>query len=53
MPLVQVVEEEDEQFGPLLVNELEKHGISAQDVKKLQVRVVFCFLSYGGPLIVF
>ena len=35
--VVQVVEEEEEQFGPLLVQELEKHGISAADVKKLQV----------------
>lgn len=31
-----VVEEEDEQFGPLLVTEFEKHGVSAADVKKLQ-----------------
>jgi len=30
------VEEEDEQFGPLLVTEFEKHGVSAADVKKLQ-----------------
>jgi len=29
-------DEEDEQFGPLLVQELEKHGISSADVKKLQ-----------------
>jgi len=27
---------EEEQFGPLLVNQLEQHGISANDVKKLQ-----------------
>jgi len=32
---VQAVEEE-EQYGPVLVNELEKHGISSADVKKLQ-----------------
>ena len=31
-------QEEDEQFGPLLVNVLEQHGISAGDVKKLQVK---------------
>ena len=27
---------EEEQFGPLLVNQLEQHGIAANDVKKLQ-----------------
>ena len=37
------MEEEDEQFGPLLVTEFEKHGVSAADVKKLQV--------WGGGLI--
>ncbi len=28
---------EEEQFGPLLVGELVKHGVNATDVKKLQV----------------
>jgi DNA repair protein RAD51 len=28
--------DEEEQFGPLLVNKLEGQGISANDVKKLQ-----------------
>ncbi len=28
---------EEEQFGPLLVGELIKHGVNATDVKKLQV----------------
>jgi len=30
------VEEDEEQFGPLLVNQLEKCGVSAADIKKLQ-----------------
>jgi len=28
--------DDDEQFGPLLVNQLEQHGVSAADIKKLQ-----------------
>ena len=31
------VQEEEEQFGPLLVGTLEQHGIAATDVKKLMV----------------
>jgi len=31
-----VATEEEEQFGPLLLTEFEKHGISAGDIKKLQ-----------------
>ena len=30
-------QEEEEQFGPLLVATLEQHGIAATDVKKLMV----------------
>ena len=30
-------EEMEEQFGPLLVKQLEQHGISSADCKKLQV----------------
>ena len=30
-------QEEEEQFGPLLVATLEQHGIAATDVKKLTV----------------
>lgn len=33
---VAAVEEEEEQFGPLLVAEFEKHGISVADIRKLQ-----------------
>jgi len=33
---VGIQEEEDEQFGPMLVQELEKHGVSSADCKKLQ-----------------
>ena len=36
-------QEEEEQFGPLLIGVLEQHGISATDVKKLQVSL--CFFS--------
>ena len=31
------IQEEEEQFGPLLVSTLEQHGIAATDVKKLTV----------------
>ena len=31
------MQEEEEQFGPLLVGTLEQHGIAATDVKKLMV----------------
>lgn len=31
-----IQEEEEEAFGPMLVQELEKHGVSSADVKKLQ-----------------
>jgi len=36
--------EEEENFGPLLVNELEKHGITAADCKKLQVTSLFKYI---------
>ena len=32
-----MTQEEEEQFGPLLVATLEQHGIAAADVKKLMV----------------
>ena len=32
-----MTQEEEEQFGPLLVATLEQHGIAATDVKKLMV----------------
>ena len=32
-----MMQEEEEQFGPLLVATLEQHGIAAADVKKLMV----------------
>ena len=35
-------QEEEEQFGPLLVGTLEQHGIAATDVKKLTV----CLYAY-------
>jgi hypothetical protein len=36
--------EEEENFGPLLVNELEKHGITAADCKKLQVTSLYKYI---------
>ena len=35
------MQEEEEQFGPLLVGTLEQHGIAATDVKKLMVSFFF------------
>ncbi|XP_078590111.1 DNA repair protein RAD51 homolog 1 isoform X1 [Branchiostoma floridae x Branchiostoma japonicum] len=35
-PQAVVEEEEDENFGPMLVKSLEQHGISSNDVKKLE-----------------
>ena len=35
------MQEEEEQFGPLLVGTLEQHGIAATDVKKLMVSYFF------------
>ena len=32
----EAIQEDEEQFGPLLVGLLEQHGISSADVKKLQ-----------------
>ena len=36
--------EEEENFGPLLVNELEKHGITSADCKKLQVTSLYKYI---------
>ena len=37
------MQEEEEQFGPLLVGTLEQHGIAATDVKKLMVGFHICY----------
>jgi hypothetical protein len=49
---------EEEQFGPLLVGELVKHGVNATDVKKLQVgfftnKIRLSFFNDQGGLIHF
>ena len=42
-----VQEEQEEQFGPALVNVLERHGITAADCKKLQEVKCLLRISYS------